>query len=202
MKRAKFLNILLASVLLASLGVGCKKNPKNVTHIPANQRAIGNDPNLSRPITTPIDSGRAIDNGGLSTRPLDGSEEQIAMPIEGEPDRAALASETVYFDFDRVAVKPSEMPKIENVATFLKNTPGVQLIVEGHCDERGTEEYNRSLGERRAIAVREVLIQRFGIDSGRITTVTMGEDRPVSLEKTEEAYAKNRRGEFVVLRPN
>jgi peptidoglycan-associated lipoprotein len=89
---------------------------------------------------------------------------------------------------------------LDAVATYLKNTPNVQLVVEGHCDERGTEEYNRSLGERRAISAREYLLQKHGLSSERVTTVSFGEDKPVSNDKTEEGYARNRRGEFVLLR--
>lgn len=201
MKRAKFLNFLILSILLVSVGAGCKKNPKNITHIPANQRAIGNNPNLGNPIRPGSDTGGAVNLGDASGRPLGDGESLLPEPIDGDQDRATFAQETVHFEYDRSAVKPSEMPKLERVATFLKNTPGVQLIIEGHCDERGTEEYNRSLGERRAISLREILIQRHSLESGRITTVSFGEDKPVSLEKTEEAYAANRRGEFVLLRP-
>jgi peptidoglycan-associated lipoprotein len=120
--------------------------------------------------------------------------------MDGTQDRAALASQTVYFDFDRSAIQPSEQGKLDSVATYLKNTPNVQLLVEGHCDERGTEEYNRSLGERRAISAREYLLQKHGLPSDRVTTASFGEDRPASLERTEEGYAKNRRAEFVIIR--
>jgi len=121
--------------------------------------------------------------------------------MDGRRDTAALAAYTVYFEYDRSAIKPSEQSKLDSIATFLKSTPGVQLLVEGHCDERGTEEYNRALGERRAIAAREYLLQKHGISSELVTTASFGEDKPASLEKTEEAYAKNRRDEFIVLRP-
>jgi peptidoglycan-associated lipoprotein len=87
------------------------------------------------------------------------------------------------------------------VASFLRNAPpSVALLVEGHCDERGTEEYNRALGERRALAVREQLAMA-GADVSRVVTRSYGEDRPADPGRTEAAYAKNRRGEFVVLTP-
>jgi peptidoglycan-associated lipoprotein len=127
--------------------------------------------------------------------------DQLPPAMEGGvPDRETLAANTIYFDFDRSAIRPSEQSKLDAVATYLKNTPNVQLVVEGHCDERGTEEYNRSLGERRAIAAREYLLQKHGLSSELVTTVSFGEDKPASNEKTEEAYARNRRGEFVLLR--
>lgn len=199
MKRAKFLNLLMASVLLVSLGAGCKKNPKNITHIPGSQRNVGSGNELGGLRTGP-GTGTAIPMNDPSGSGLNAGD--LPAAADGDQDRATFQNDTVHFDFDRFAVKPSEAPKVERVATYLKNNPNAgQLLIEGHCDERGTEEYNRALGERRAIALREVLIQKHGIESGRITTVSFGEDKPVSLEKTEEAYAKNRRGEFVLLRP-
>jgi peptidoglycan-associated lipoprotein len=76
----------------------------------------------------------------------------------------------------------------------------VALLVEGHCDERGTEEYNRSLGERRALALREALASQ-GVSPMRVTTRSFGEDRPAVPGNNESAYRQNRRGEFVVLTP-
>lgn len=185
--------------MLATFAVGCKKQPKNITHIPAMDRPINSNSDLGGPIR-PLDQGNTVNQTGIQSEPIDSH--AIADPmLDANEDRAALAQQTIYFDFDRSAVKPSEQSKVEQVATYMKNTPGVQLRIEGNCDERGTEEYNRALGERRAIAAREILIQKHGISPSRITTVSYGEDKPVSLEKTEEAYAKNRRDDFVILHP-
>lgn len=191
MKSAKLLNLLLVSLLLATFATGCKKNPKNITNIPGMQaRPSGGEMNQA---INP-NSGVLGQNSGVSS--------ELPNPLEGgRRDTVALAAYTVYFEYDRSAIKPSEQGKLDSVATFVKSTPGVQLLIEGHCDERGTEEYNRALGERRAIAAREYLLQRHGISSERVTTASFGEDKPSSLEKTEEAYAKNRRDEFIILRP-
>ena len=86
------------------------------------------------------------------------------------------------------------------LADYLKGAPTDALLVEGHCDERGTEEYNRSLGERRALALREYLINS-GIASDRIITRSYGEDRPAVQGHDETAWSKNRRGEFILLKP-
>jgi peptidoglycan-associated lipoprotein len=188
MKSAKLLNLLLVSLLLATFATGCKKNPKNITNIPGMQARPG--PGDMRGPISPVPG------------PGPGGSSELPDPMtDGRRDTAALASYTIYFEYDRSAIKPSEQGKLDSVATFLKSTPGVQLLIEGHCDERGTEEYNRALGERRAIAAREYLLQRHGISSERVTTASFGEDKPSSLEKTEEAYAKNRRDEFIILRP-
>lgn len=113
-------------------------------------------------------------------------------------DRAALAAQTVYFDFDSSVIRASEQGKVEAIAAFLAGSPAVALEIEGHCDERGTEEYNRALGERRALAIREALIAR-GVNPQRLFTISYGEDRPAVDGSNEAAWARNRRGEFVVL---
>lgn len=198
MKRVNFLNLLIASAMLAA-ATGCKKQPKNITHIPPGSRQVGAGTETGSAIP-PGALGRTLNPDGTSGTGIDPNAIPAGLENANE-DHATLAPQTIYFDFDRSAIKPSEQPKLEQVATYIKSTPGVQLRIDGHCDERGTEEYNRALGERRAIAAREFLIQKHGVESGRVTTVSYGEDKPVSLEKTEEAYAKNRRAEFVILRP-
>jgi peptidoglycan-associated lipoprotein len=106
----------------------------------------------------------------------------------------------VYFDFDSSVLKTVEKPKVRAVADYLKANAANAVKVEGNCDERGTEEYNRSLGERRALAVREELI-RLGIDPTRVDTISYGKDRPVDPGHDESAWRKNRRDDFVVLTP-
>ena len=116
------------------------------------------------------------------------------------PNGEIFKQDTVYFEFDSAAIKSSENAKIARVADYLKanNKPRTAVRVEGHCDERGTEEYNRSLGERRAIAVREALLG-LGIDATRVETVSYGEDRPAAQGHDEPAYRQNRRGAFILL---
>jgi peptidoglycan-associated lipoprotein len=116
------------------------------------------------------------------------------------PDRAIFDANTVYFDFDSSVVKVSEVPKLEAVAAAMQTMPGKMLRVEGHCDERGTEEYNRALGERRALSVREVLVGA-GMNPNQVETVSYGEDQPAELGHNEGAWAANRRGEIVLLSP-
>jgi peptidoglycan-associated lipoprotein len=86
------------------------------------------------------------------------------------------------------------------VANYLKSNGGQAVLVEGHCDERGTPEYNRALGERRALSVRESLIS-LGVPGEGIHTVSFGEDRPADPGHNDAAWAKNRRAEFVLLKP-
>ena len=115
-------------------------------------------------------------------------------------DRAVFAADSVHFDYDKSIVKASEVGKLKPVVAALKAAPQNKLLIEGHCDERGTEEYNRALGERRALAIRTHLVKA-GISPDRLRTLSYGEDKPLELGHTEAAWAKNRRGELVLLKP-
>ena len=197
MKPAKTLNLLVMCILLVAVGAGCQRNPKNITTIPGQER-----PDL-RAGPAGLEGGNRLSQPGPTVDfPTPVNPQDIAAPMEdATEDRVSLAPQTVYFDFDRFAIRPDQQSKLAEVANYMERSPNVQLKVEGYCDERGTEEYNRALGERRAIAAREFLIQRHNVDPGRITTVSFGEDRPADPSQNEEAYAKNRRAEFVVLKP-
>jgi peptidoglycan-associated lipoprotein len=130
--------------------------------------------------------GAGGDNG-ISERP--------AVGPGGLPGVGQFAA--VLFDYDSARIRPSEESKLEAVAAYLKANPG-KLVVEGHCDERGTAEYNRALGERRAIAGRDELV-KLGVDTGRMSTISYGKDRPADTGHDETAWGKNRRCEFVVV---
>jgi len=114
-------------------------------------------------------------------------------------DRAALAGNTIHFTYDSAAIKRTEHSNIEAVAQTLSSNPDTKLLIEGNCDERGTEEYNRALGERRAGAARKELI-KLGIAADRIMTKSFGKDKPVTDGHDEAARAQNRRDDFVLLR--
>lgn len=116
-------------------------------------------------------------------------------------DREALRGSTVHFDYDKSIVKATEVVKLQEAVKALKANPKLKLLVEGHCDERGTEEYNRALGERRALSVRAFLINNGKISPTRLRTLSYGEDKPAELGHTEAAWAKNRRSDLVLLKP-
>ncbi len=105
----------------------------------------------------------------------------------------------VYFAYDSYQLPSSEIPKIEEVADYMEQNRDVRLIVEGHCDERGSREYNMALGEHRALAVRAYLVG-LGINSSRIQTRSYGEEKPLDPGHNEAAWRKNRRVEFVLYR--
>lgn len=112
--------------------------------------------------------------------------------------KQALISDKIYFDFDKYDLKPQYKEVLKKKAEILKNYPGWNMLIEGHCDERGTEEYNLALGERRARAAYEFLVI-LGVDSSRMKIVSFGEEKPAVDGHNEEAWAKNRRDEFRVF---
>ena len=147
-----------------------------------------------RPTTTGISGANVI--GDLP--PLEGD----LVPMEGEKiegETVDVKFEPVYFDYDSSQVKPAERAKIEAAADYLKKNPALKVIVEGHCDERGSAEYHLALGERRAQSVRSYLIG-LGIAAERVQTASFGEERPAVPGAGEAAWSKNRRAEFVVIR--
>jgi peptidoglycan-associated lipoprotein len=103
----------------------------------------------------------------------------------------------VFFDFDKFAVRADQRDPLAADAEWLKKYPKVKVRVEGHCDERGTAQYNMALGEKRASAVKDYL-SSLGVDAGRIETVSYGKEKPFVKGSNEEAWAQNRRGHFVI----
>jgi peptidoglycan-associated lipoprotein len=116
------------------------------------------------------------------------------------PDGERGLLESVYFDYDSSAIRSDARTVLQgNVGTINQNAGWRMVTVEGHCDERGSEEYNLALGERRAAAVRQYLVDS-GVPSGKIDTVSFGEAKPAVQGHDESAWKWNRRGEFVVRR--
>jgi peptidoglycan-associated lipoprotein len=104
----------------------------------------------------------------------------------------ASAGDRVFFSFDRSDITPEAQEILARQADWLRRYPNVTVTIEGHCDERGTREYNLALGERRAQAVKNVLVAS-GIPASRISTISYGKERPAVVGSSEEAYAQNRR---------
>lgn len=207
MKRSLFLNLLLAATLVLGGTIGCKRKPKSPTPIPAARTGIGsggNFPEVTPPpggvvVVPPVTPGPEFAPGGDPNR--EGDLEPITEDMRGwTVDRDTFAAYTVYFDFDRSTIRSGERAKVEAVGRHILANPGQGVRIEGHCDERGTEGYNLALGERRALAVREYLLN-LGVPTNRVDTISYGESKPAAIGNTEEAYSKNRRGEFLLLSP-
>jgi peptidoglycan-associated lipoprotein len=108
-----------------------------------------------------------------------------------QQDLEASAGDRVFFAFDRSDINPESQQILARQADWLRRYPNVTVTIEGHCDERGTREYNLALGERRAQAVKNVLVAS-GIPASRISTISYGKERPIVVGSNEEAWAQNR----------
>ena len=166
---------LLAVSLLAATGcVSKKKNPK----LPSDDPMMGE---------------LLMDENGNRVY-VDGGDDALGLRNGTE---MGGSFEAVYFAYDNSQLDPMEMGKVQTVANYLMDNPAYGLVVEGHCDERGSNEYNLALGERRALAVRAAIIGA-GVDASRITTRSFGEESPVSMGHDESSWSNNRRAEFVI----
>ena len=108
-----------------------------------------------------------------------------------------FVNQDIHFDYDRYDLSAEAKQTLNDKAAYMQEHPDLQIIIEGHCDERGSNAYNMALGEKRARAA-EAYLEAMGIDRNRIETVSYGEERPLVMGHTEEAYAANRRGHFVI----
>ena len=189
---------LVLVALMAATSTGCKTKPKNITPIPGgNSSVAGSGSLLGRDSSGTVNGGGDVvtvdQSGNIGLSDLDEFENMLM-------DRDALAAQTVYFEVDRSEIHPDDLGKVEAVAGILAQDAQNKVLIEGHCDERGTEEYNRALGERRALSVRDAL-SGLGVSADRVRTMSFGEDRPADPGLNDAAYSRNRRGEFVLLKP-
>lgn len=121
--------------------------------------------------------------GGTTSSIIPGSAEDFRVNV----------GDTVHFDFDKYDILENDKTTLQRQATWLGKYPAVRVTVEGHCDERGTREYNIALGARRANAVKEYLVS-LGVSSARVDTISYGKERPICSESSEDCWAQNRRG--------
>jgi peptidoglycan-associated lipoprotein len=190
----------IATIGLAAIisFTGCHKKPVGVTEIPG----------MSRPTVTGPENGGKLPSPRESENPTgigfgDAANNPYGSTITGphDEDRTKFAEYTVHFDTDSAAIKKDDRTKLEHVADYFKNNNSKEALqVEGNADERGTEQYNLALGDKRALAVREYLAH-LGVDPQRINTVSYGEAKPIDPARNDAAYKKNRRAEMVLLTP-
>jgi peptidoglycan-associated lipoprotein len=201
--RALGVSMLVAAAIVA----GCAKSPVTADVYappPAGTPAppsSGGAPTAERPVTPlgEIVAGPGTAPPGTpapSGTPAPGTLLPSARPAPAEfAARPELAR--IHFEFDRYDIRPGDATILDASAAWLRASPGALVLIEGHCDERGTDAYNLALGDRRARAAMDYLVSR-GIQAERITTLTYGKERPVCHEHTEACWAKNRRADFGV----
>lgn len=210
---------LLPVLLILVIGTsGCNRKPRYGSVLPGRAAGVTDDSITGRGSNPPggrtglTDVPPIVNNGfnptaGTNPAPIPVPETGFNTDSQSRADFDSMEkhpekfeTQTVYFDFDKWNVRASEIEKIKTVAAHLKANASHKLDVEGHCDERGTEEYNRSLGEKRAQSIREFLA-REGVSPDRVRTISYGEDKPADPGHNEGAWSKNRRGVFILLTP-
>ena len=180
--------IIVTAVIVAAVFVGCAKRPALTTaaappptggaEVAAAPAAPAPAPVAAAPAPAPVTAAPA------PTRPAP----KDFAPVE--------ALKPIHFDFDRYEIRQTDRRILDANAAWLKQNANQLVLIEGHCDERGTNEYNLGLGERRARATMSYLVSQ-GIQASRITVVSYGEERPICTEKNESCWAKNRRAAFL-----
>jgi len=149
--------------------------------------------------TAPESSGSTQSSGAASTTSSSSGSSMSAVQIQGgtQEDLVVNVGDRVFFAFDSSELSAEARASLEKQAAWMKKFGGVRVVVEGHCDERGTREYNLALGERRANAAKDYLVA-LGINPARVKTISYGKERPAALGHNETAWAQNRRAVTVV----
>ena len=187
------------ALIAAILAMACPKKPKPVV-VPTNTATVSTDTRPPDVIIPPHED----------VKPVQPTEDFVQRTVETEQLPANLeelnrvvqesgAVQDAFFNYDEAALSSEAQAALTNSANWLKKHSGYSLLVEGHCDERGTEQYNLALGDRRANTAKEFLAT-LGIDSSRIRTVSYGEERPFDTGHDDSAFAKNRRAHLVIVR--
>jgi peptidoglycan-associated lipoprotein len=187
------IGLLVGSVALA----GCPKRPEVIQAAPAPvgpAAAVAPTPAPPPPAPPPAAETPVVRQPAPAETP---APPPPPAPAPAAPAPAAAPLKDVFFDFDKFAVKDDQKAALSDDIGWLKGNTSVKVVVEGHCDERGTAEYNLSLGERRAKAVKDYLIAA-GVAADRISTISYGKERPFVLGHDESAWKWNRRGHFTI----
>lgn len=190
MARRSFVAVVLVVLGLAS-ACGGSKRPPNVATGNARGGAAGRSAPSEAPL--PVESGpdvAAVDSYGTRSEDFPVTDPET---LEGGP------LDDILFDYDQATLSDAARATLEKHALWLQNHRSAKVMVEGHCDERGTAEYNLALGEQRAQATRDYLVS-LGVDQGRLNTVSYGKERPLDPLNSEAAHSRNRRAHFVVSR--
>ena len=139
--------------------------------------------NISSSSSTSASSGSSVSESGSTSAESD---------VQSAEEMLAKVGSTVYFDYDESSLTSEAQATLDRQAAFLKANPSIRIVIEGHCDERGTREYNLALGDRRASAASDYLVAK-GVNASRLTTISFGKERPVVGGSNETSYAMNRR---------
>ena len=194
-------SLLVFGVLLA----GCAKRPATTqAAAPPPTAAAATTPGPG-PSTAPPSTMAPAGPGPSTAAPTPAPAPAPTPPATAAPAARPAPAEfraddnlkDIFFDFDKYDIRPGDTKVLDANASWLKSNANHLVLIEGHCDERGTNEYNLALGERRAKSTMNYLVSQ-GVQASRITIISYGEERPTCTQKTEECWAKNRRAHFLV----
>jgi peptidoglycan-associated lipoprotein len=186
-RRGSALLLAVPVIALSLFLVGCPKRPAT-TAASAPPPTGSPSPSAAAPSTAPSPS--------MTPSPVAPSTSPSTTPPAPSEFTANANLKDIFFDFDKYDIRPNDAKTLDTNATWLKSNDNLVLI-EGHCDERGTNEYNLALGERRAKATMNYLVAQ-GVQASRITIISYGKERPTCTEHSEACWAQNRRAHFLV----
>ncbi|MEN8688374.1 MAG: peptidoglycan-associated lipoprotein Pal [Desulfuromonadales bacterium] len=178
MKTMQIFKVALVVLFLVSGIVGCATTP------PATQEGMQEGMVDQADMSQQADAKGAADAGQDTMR---------SEPVPSHVDLAAMKN--IYFEFDQFTLSADARKTLAENAEYLKANSGTQVVIEGHCDERGSDEYNLALGESRALAAKNYLVS-LGISTRQLSVISYGEEKPAAMGSNEAAWAKNRRAEF------
>jgi len=185
----KILILSLVCFIALAFLVSCRGKVKEVAPPPPQTPQVKEQPAPEKVVEEPV--APVVKEPALT-------EEEIFMKKSLEEMNAEAPLEIIYFDFDKYFIRDDAKPVLEADAEWLKKFESIKILIEGHCDERGTEEYNLALGERRAKSTLDYLAS-LGISADRIRTISYGESQPVDPGHNETAWQKNRRAQFKII---
>ena len=187
-------HFLVATLVIATaLFAGCAKRPATTAaSAPAPTGAAATTTGTGgATATTPTPAPATAAPPATTATPTPGARPQPKEFV------AVADLKPIYFDFDKYDIRPGDAKVLDSNAQWLKSNAEQLILIEGHCDERGTNEYNLALGERRAKSTMNYLVSQ-GVQASRITIISYGEERPTCTQKNEECWSKNRRAQFLV----
>lgn len=188
--RSRRLSVLFVAALLSVFGMtACQK--KAVIQPETTQQGVGQQKDMAQ---------QPKDQEKVSEKKLDAKVESVESKDKGAEYVESKESpfSDILFDYDQYTVKDTYKQTLQSVSSWMAKNSSARLSIEGHCDERGTNEYNLALGDRRAKAVMDYLVG-LGVAAGRIDVISYGEERPTCKEQNEDCWAKNRRAHFTIL---
>ena len=196
----KRLPLLLLTGLAVALVAACGGKPKPETPAPV---ATENTDSIAAAERARADSIARAEKEARDREAAEREARQRAADSLAALGRATEAVKTllatmIHFDYDKALIRGGDGSVLDQKMAILQANPGLRIRISGHCDERGSDEYNLALGNRRATAAKQYLVSH-GIDASRIETVSYGEERPIAQGHDEEAWAQNRRDEFEIL---